>query len=981
MILLASCAAAQVTLSNFKVEEGPSSNCVKVAVTVSGLAPSSTTWSQQNGLTDSLGNALVDQTVSEDGVYRSWMCAGEPEAKMYVKLVFGAAETTCAAACTGECDSSEDSLFADGSGLFCDDTDEPPYVVMAARPADPSPNPPVHAVVDPYAVIAGGTPHEATCATWKTVFDSVKTTAGVQLVNIDPTTGPCSVGLEDLTGATTRVVIQPDMDASLFASPFTRVDPDDPNLLEFRASDPRLLTGINDTFAGWIDGASNVAFRNIKLAAGATPYAPTQISVTAVNAGTRQLTLSGGCPSGLIGYHEVWLNMPNMEAYPVVAQVSNCASGVLTLSAGVTFTGSDATGATVTWGEAIPVSGATTGANTRLTVPNHGLPTGNYVGQGYLAVYVKGPLGAEINGNHAFTVIDANTLEFPGLASSAAYEASDYDYVYLSSAPRNTYVRGTGTSGLWLLQCVVGDPWWGQFGQITTISATDSDGMIVRDSFLWAAHPNCVLNPATNLCAGAGIPTYHQAYASQLLRFEGATDLQFVNNAGIGCAGICLNAQDVREGPSDITIQGNELYVSDRVFVDATDGYFPFSLKRWAYKRHLIEWKAWGQRIAITGNLFDGEAADLAQPQGFGIWFNGGNSYEGVEGPTVTRLRDLRISHNVIRRVATCFAIGDSLAAVRDRYNKSFPSRIEIEGNICDSDYTKQRESPGSPSSTSKPNSVTGGGFLQLDTGGELFLIHHNSWFSNRSRSPEILWWFRHWLPGLQVWRNVLSYHKSSEGVGLEGISAHTPGPSPYVSTNYLTRFASMTAGESNSAFFENLLIPGVEQGRLVGTYKNDPDTANTVTQAECESDWAALFAAYSGNSCVAGATYMDRHNAAFGAGSYLTKSPYTGYGPDATELMDALGVIRDVSVRKATGVVNGFCTTPGCVEFTWTAPSTDACVVRLTDDDWASVSSLTATAGAAAQSVQFTGLTAGVEYQARIECRGSRPQRWRQVL
>lgn len=960
LILLALLALplASQTITNYQVVDGPGPNCATVAFDVSGLG-AGVAVTINGGPTSSVGYTRPGYTTSTNDTHYIPYCRGLANSPTYLRITVGATALNCAGACT-DCDSGDSSIFAaGGSDLNCTAPGEPPWFQTTTRPGDIAPVAPTHAVTDPYAEATGGSVTATDCASLATDFNAVKTAGGVQILEVDISGGPCAVSQMTLTGATNRVIIQPDIDAALFVSEFARIQTDEPNVLHFRCSDPEILLGIVSN--AFFTVGPNVTFRQTRFDCDPKPYAPTQVGVSTVTTASRTLGLSSACPTGIgTRFTEVTLNLPGLTAYPAHAQVASCSGSNLVLSAGITLSGTYTSGGTVTWGEALPVSGVTTGANTRLTVTGHGLPTGSPTGQNYIAVWVTGSLADEINGTHVFTVVDANTIELTGVSSGGSYTASDYDYVSFFSALRFAMIDVNGDANFRCLQCILGTPWYGQYGGRGIIGASNSPGLIVRDSVIFAPYPSCPISPTTNL-PDCGT---HGAYGGAAISFDGTDDVQIINNTIYDCVGICFDAQSNIGTPDNVTIARNHVRASERLFPDVTTGNFIGSLGRWAQQRHLMELKAGCRNCLIEGNYLSGQAADLAQPQGYAIWINQLNA---VGTATPASVKDVKFAWNLIERVSACFAIGNSLNKAIG-HNITYPSRFEFTDNICIQDWFTRRIAPGSQGSTAKAGGVFYGGMVVLTDGGEMFNISRNTFWSCQANSCPQLIYQAQWLPDLVMNANIMPYHRTTSGV--EGINNFGPALAPITTTNYLTRFQSAAPGSSSS--FANLLIGGVEEADEVSGKKNSTANADVVTDAEIAADWPST-GEFTGLGSVSGTSYAGRHSTVFPGGSLFPAAAYASYGPSSQAIMmDKLGMTRELIVDQ---------TASDALAFSWHAPTTAGCTVRLSDDDFATAQADTDASATQAQSASFASLTPGGSYRALVECPDGVTLKWAQAL
>lgn len=976
-LVLAVGAYGQCTITGLKIADNEdsaddiTSNCIRLSYTLSGCG--TVTTAIDAGATTSLGETKDDVQCSDSGTCYSFICVGSPSTKHYYKITADTTEALCPVTCSN-CGSGDDALFADSSGLTCDNTSEPPNVTHPAHTSPRTPAAPTHSDSDPYDDCASPTATtDTTPANLITDFEAVNDDGGVQLLRVDISGGntlslSTNWTMQALSGGTTRVCIEPyfaDADTRPIDNVQTHWGHRDKQLI-IRRNDPkrgeRVSTGV-----AFITGTSNVTFLDTVFEDNPTPQAPIRYTVTAVTPGTpgsssTQLTISEACNSATAQGAEIALNLPGMT-YTRNAYVDSCSSNTIHVNRfqawTTTFSGTLSGNGTAVQG-VVPITTCNTSSPIQCDTDGaHGLPNDGTPGNaGESVVFVgnvNGQTGA--NGTWNYSVIDSDTVELTGSTSVGAFTSSPRAFLRHNTAPRYQLFDASNTTGMHFGRTVFGNPWDGSYGVRMLLSGGDSTGLVVRDSILMSANGAFNVDPSDGTMNGALHDTQYGSYIS----ISGATDIFIANNLFLNCAGICIDAQVDSPVVENFTFDGNHMVATDRPFADVSNGYFPGSLGPSGRMRHGIELKATARNVAITNNLFDGQAID-ADNAPYWIWIS--DTTTGTGTATVFRSADIDISGNYFRNGATALGFGSqTLSTPVGKNNRSFINKLRFSGNFISYDSTRRRITPGGPASSGTPTDDDGE-VLVPRTPTQDLIIDDNAWFSTGGADAEQLIAINTRSRACQMNGNIFVLH----GGASQGFTAFGSTETPFTSTNNLTRFDSFCPGGTATG---NLFVPGVEAPATVPTTKSSTDTADTVTQAECETAIPGS-GTFADRVCVAGASYAARHSTVWGS-DQIQEASYTSYGPDMAAMRaNVFKEIRNIDVEQ---------TGPTAITVSFLAWTTAACPVRMSDDDWATAVSQTDAGGSTSQSVSFSGLTPLATYRMWIECPNGKPARWEQTL
>jgi hypothetical protein len=890
----------------------------------------------------------------------SWLtkCGLSAETKVYYKLSVGSTVATCPVVCT-DCDSGDDSLFAaaPANESNCDDEGEPPNVTTPAA-GDGDPSPPVHAVSNPYGLCdSPDATYEATPANYTTVWATAAAAATdgqVVMVKMEPGLYQAETfELPATAHANGLVCMYPDVDAALLPTPKARVAFENvPNMYVLEGTNvyKRERTNATTGTLQHTKAASNWVIRGAWFRDPLKPYAPFQAEVASVDTSTPSVTLtSGSCPSGLAASHVLTLNLPGLSAYPGHSAVLSCTSGTITLTG--TFTGTYTSGGTITWGSYIPIESCTTGTPVQCdTSVDHGLPTGNYTGQDWVYVgLVKGQTA--VNGNQHFTVVDANTIEFDDTASAGTYEASDYDFLRYNGGMAQTLVYALNLDRFWILQSIIGNPNVGAYSRRTSVvlARTSGSGSAgIRDSIFFSGGPNCPADPDSDVpnCSN------YAAFANQAVNLAAAGDRQIINNTFIDPNGINLDAQNSSSGGvSDVSVLRNHFYRSERTMIDRADGNFPGSLDLYNLSRHsAAEFKSCGDRISVRGNYISGNTAEQDQPQGYTLLF--ATSPNAQSTSLEFHCRDVDIQWNWFNRVPASIAVNGAQQGA-DRYNVGIAQRVRIANNVLNQNHLRYRTAPGHTNNADKAGAGYNGQFLNIGTGGEDLKVLNNIMWNSIATAPAMI---RFGGGSGDAWANctneanIYTFHRGLAGATQTSGVAWLSGQYSVTNTSFATVWAGFCRGTST---FDNLIIPGLEQAGVTDfeTRKAETNTTYLITDEEADTAWSGLE-----DNLVDGADFITRFDAVFPTGKPIPAESYSAFGMDYETLLDEMGMTRNLTVTQVGG----------SLVFAWRAPTTQACAVRLSDDDFTTATVETADSGSN-QTVTFTGVSGSL--RALVEC------------
>lgn len=968
LCLIASTCYAQ-TISGLRIALDESSNadvgpnCVRFEYAVSGLSGSST-FAIDAGTTTSLGATLPDFTSSDNDTYYRYICHAQASETWYYRLSVDAVDTDCPVTCT-DCTSTDDSLFAaDSNGINCT-TGEPFRITHPAAGTRTPTAPAAPSDTNPYDDCdADGTPTSTTCGNLATDLSTLAGTAGTHLVEIPP--GTCNLTsqftLPTLTSAD-RICIRPELsDADLRPTAGTQAATGNRSrMVVFRHTDPYVRADFTGSPPAVMSIPSGYTLTDIVVEEQPTVPNPLQATITAYSGMTTvALTCSTDCPAEFDAGSLLVLNMPGLTAYDSVVRVTSASGTTVNVVSATSFAGTLGGNGTATMGS-IPISGAAdngSGAIRITTAVAHGLPAdANYDGSDTLYVHnVQGT--TEANGRFLFSVVDATNVDLTGSTFSNTYSASDYDFLRLNSLPASSTIDASDTTGVRLGRVLVGNAsphYQGQLNQIDFQGATD---FVVRDSILYGGMPMCPVSVTDGLPDCENYGSFNGGY----LRGDGVRGLYVYNNLMVGSGGIGLEFNSTNRTVHDVTIQRNHIIATDRPCPDTqANGYFPGSLNYYQDNRHLSEFKTSCYRCLITENYFKGACVSEDGRTGYAVALFNTESTGGISG--VYRQQDVDVTWNYFEDVASAFGISSqNNGETRDQ---SFHNRIRFSNNFVESSGYEVRQSPRSLTLSGTSSSQSGAQIVAR-SGTQYFDAKNNTFYrATGLYAGAVVNYQGDKIPECEIENNIFTFHRNASVD--EGFNRFTPSLSDYDETSNLTEFDKVCPGGS---FASNLLIAGVEDGEDVSANKNSELDANTVTSAEMNTAWPNSGSFSTINRGPTDASYSARHIAVFGSDQTPTAS-YTSYGVSNLSTLRQ-NVFREVLSLDATQVGT-------TLTFTWTAPTTTGCTVRLTDDSWSTASKQTDVGGDTAQTVSFT--VGSGAHEAWVECDGAKPAYWSKTL
>lgn len=972
-LLVCAASAGAQTFSGLLVRQ-IDDNAVELEFSVASNPGSSTITVAAGQSAGSLTDGISSATSSANGLHWRTFYRAQGGETWYYKITFNAIDLTCPVVCD-PCSSSDDTLFGDenganadpNSGLACGGIGEPPHVTHpnSSTALLYDPGSPVHAVSDAYGLCDGvgetiTNVAVADCeADLKTAYDTNRNlgSAGECLsLNVAiPGDGVCTITNWAPSSNNWKAVrIIPSVDSSLYITPHARASLAHlPNLLVLEQDPAELLTGESLTPAPFITSASNMIWQQVWIRSHQEPYAPTTYTVTAANAATPSVTLSDGNCHGLGFGDYLMLNLPGFTSYPGEAYVSSCASGVITLATTVgSFAGTLSSNGTVTLGSNIPIASvaATNPVEITTTVP-HGLPdSAQTISQKFL--YVGEVNGCDVAlGVHNYTIVDANTFSLDGVdGTGCSFAGSPLGFARYTSGPRWEPFTASGKSNVWLLQSIVGAEWYGQFHAGAGMSFIESNQIGFEDGMALGGGQAFLINPATGLAQGwyAGTRTF------DAFRIDGVRDAQFTNIGIVSSIGTAhFNAQNFARLPQDITIRAVEAVSPKRG--EGGSNFDPYALGLWNNDpRQCSEWKGGVERLSMTGTYCHGAAVGTPfASTAYAHFFS--NTVQSDGDPISRYVRDVDMQWNMTKDFGSPFAIGAQ--ATGPRKNQGLNERFRYRHNWHFGDYLHTRINPQAFGVTGEATNNAGYQFsVRMGVSG-LTLSDNSIWYVNGAQACNVLVYGGDAFPEALVNRNLLQYH----GGCTSPIQSVGGTFTPIDTTNVQTRFESVSRGGS---FADNLILRGVENPSTIPACEGDSSDACNKTLAEWSGQWPITGSFNGVTPGPDASTYAARLALIFPGGQMTPAAAYSGYG------MADYDTMRRTRGKIANGAITQ--TSPTALTFSWDAPTTTGCTVRLSaaNDDFSSpASNQTASSGSYSQSVSFSGLTAGATYYAYLEC------------
>lgn len=936
--------------------------------------------------------------------------------------------STCTAACTN-CGSGDEAFFADNSGFDCS-PGEYPRVTTAAEAGPEAPIPPSH---DPQLTavwpITGST-FAATCATLQSQMDAAAAQAAIDglthLVTGPPASSEtCFLKPTLAANSTGRVVIQPNSDPKLLPPPGVEVDPVHrqhllrinypPTAVDWLGRNSRPLVSAPAATSGW---------RFINTEFGPPDHTLLPLRQWAVS-GIVGDTITTTTPHDLVDFEYVYLDLPGFPyRIPPATSGQGTGQGVVCIvgsSIQVSstfrclnwdFTGYTSGGMVTAAHPSTPVTSCTNTTPIQCAVPNHGLgaqpalaisaisnsaltiPTNENarVGQAVLTagtpsatwdgidwILSQAPPSYTLNGSYTgtcaascgtttrllvgqffgtgnaaidqpqlITILDANTIQLEGTTAAGATTGG---YFSFDPSPVNRVFDLTNITGLSFDRCAFasdGFPYrmFNWFGGPTS-------GLAVFDSWSDEASFWSINNPLSNYYdRESNMPFFDTGARFAGLEVSGATDVQLLRSTLRRASGLPLFFGEGGAPTADVTMQQLKLYRPPSMTSGkaGSEGQY-YTFANW------LELKS-GQRYVYRGNYSSGNQFGGFIPRAPVI------ALSPRQG-TGTPITDFDAQWNYIDQSGgTVFLHGSGEASDR---HMLWSDRLRFSNNLI-RDQNYDGLLTGSP--IVGGGNATGGYPWILEWALEWGYFDNNIAYLNKGKGSFISTFDRHRLMGVSHQGNIQIESRGGQTPPWSSLFAEGSFPfSPYTAGTagvaIPTTFRQEPNADPATTVATNLIIPGVKIPQTnFDSKRESSNPADTVSAAEATTQWGGFAGA---QTIIAGATMRIREEIVFGSDNdWLREPAYTGFGMDISTLLNELGYIRDVVV-----------TTPasGSIQIAYTAPSTTACVVRLsTDLDWATPGSITEQSdggGAQARSVTFPGLPMGVKHAFAIGCPG----------
>ncbi len=571
------------------------------------------------------------------------------------------------------------------------------------------------------------------------------------------------------------------------------------------------------------------------------------------------------------------------------------------------------------------------------------------------------------NGSKLYTVLSPTTLRLDEASGNGDYVSGGfltYDPdVYLTLVAFNE-----NAARMVLDRCYLeglGFP-----SRVSTAVVLYSANSAVIDSYISGINSWRGINPRSKTYE----PAYRGGYGgtSTAISMSRGQGKAIINNTIVDSPGITLFADNPGAvAISDITIARNHIVRSDKYRAGSalSDG-------RWYGNRHFIEFKQ-GRRIAIEGNILDGNWADYV-PLGPAILL----SPRGMPGIISNNaITDLRIANNVLRNISTAIQLEGS--DNQKSATTGTTARVRIHNNLVhDLDFYRMRSTPsgiGGPS----PSGAFGGAFLFADWPMEDITVTHNTVYDNRGKAPAILFYDVGRAEGLTIKNNIFT-HNFDYGYGgiPKAVITVVPNATGTPRQVFDQLFTWCPAADPTSTFSYNAILPGVKNSSSDANY-DDSSPAMTVTTKECRD----FYADFPNVTCVGAGTAGETANRRFALAGFtdpqaknfrlIESSPFKSGGPlaasdgrdlgvDVDALEAALGKVMNVramDVQRTEAVIG------------YLAPDEAACHVEY-DVDAALPSPVRIPdgGGSRARSVPLTGLPPGTPVYYRVLCASDQP-------
>lgn len=940
----------------------------------------SQTVSIDGGTSTVMTHTIADASSASNGAMFRTLYAALGNDTWYYLITFGSNTFTCENDCGGDfCDSTDSSLFADdngvnanaNSGLKCGGAAEPPYIVHPAS-ATINPADPVHASTDPYSFFDGVgetlTEVETNCADLKSDYSAQVAAGGageVLLLSVTDYAQPCRISSwAPASHNWDYIVIQPKLDESLYLTPFARASVvHSTAMLILEHQNPTQRESLGSAI--FITPNERTIFRQTWIRDPLEIMEPTTYTVIDATASTRHITIAEACPSPAI-FQGMMLNLPGFTAYPGYATINSCSGGVIQFTSGSgTFTGSLTSNGTATIGSHIPIASCTaTDPIQCTTTVNHGLPDPSTADVRQDFVYVGQVNGVNANGTRKFTIVDSDTFELTGsLGSTGTFTTSPLAFVRYGSMSRRSLIHSSGNDDVWVLQSIIGSPWYGQFQAAHSVGMSgDRNGF--RDGFIHGGGQGFPLDPDDGLPERWYTPTI----GLDTFRIDGCRDCQF-RNVGVsgGLMTAHFNAQNFARQPTDITIEAVEIATLKRNFTGSN--FEPYSLGLYSTDpRQCIEMKGGIERMKVVGLTCDGSATalDFNSTQ-YAYFFS--NTVLADQDTETRHVRDIDIQWSITRGYGTPLGIGTQVGGLVKNHgingDVSFTNNWHFGDSLHAGIVPQNPITPGLAASNAGYQMSIRSGVYGFD------YRNNTNWYNNGANGEYIVVYGGDRIPRCVIEDNIFIYYGGNPVVNSIG---GTPF-SPLDATSFQTRFDSFCPGGS---FQNNLVLRGTENPADIPTQEVlDTDAANK-TQTEWDAAWATTgsFAGVTAGPDLD--TFAARHQAVFPGGSMVTQSSdtYANYGVSS---YDTLRRMRGKVTADNNAVIQ---TDTDTLQFSWDSCSTDGGTVRVSSNSFTTNAiSSTSASGFYPQTVTLSGLSEGATYEAFVENPGCETLYWRGTL
>lgn len=680
----------------------------------------------------------------------------------------------------------------------------------------------------------------------------------------------------------------------------------------------------------WFHGVRLVAATvSTPLAVGITAMTQGASSVCGTAANTWSITTASAHGLSALGWIAMAQGVAGFTSAPTLLRgySTPTETTLVACSIGAGLGGSYTGGGTlhVYGGLAISSAVSSGGTSTITTASAHGLTNGTFV-------TIQGFDG--LNGTHQVTRTGATTFTVP--ATHGAYSSGavmSYGPGMLTALVELTET----TSRIVFEQSILGCEF--PHRCLVPLSTAGGRSINVRDSLVirtgWSARP--IANDflaninGTNLYEGGG--GVEASTAGPLT----------IENTAIVATGINVFAQGGRATllprTGGLAILNSSLTMDQRCVTSSATYTGLLCLGR-----HLIELKA-QDRMLVTGNYIGDFEKNTESVAPSDVVFAGVRCEMTPCNDTNNVMRHLDISGNWFNNTPSILG----LAGGETRGDGQPPPthHIRLSGNLITNLNGYLAESGMSPGNGALVR------FWNIDA---LTVVRNSVVGRVRGGWPSLV--LNHYVASsrFRLVGNMLAMNNDSNRAGYTTDTAIAPTPA------LVTTMPGLIASQYPAGALErNIIIPGVESSSVAANCFGSTAGACDYTVAEATS----YFAGTVPGSLVPGAT-ADARIAAVGwlaDGRLAHTSAYAGYGAAIEPIIDAMGAARWI----------GISTNGSTITVRWYAPSAGLCSVDRSNDNWATWTRVSGTAGTfnRSQSASFTSVPSG-SWSLRVHCPSS---------